>query len=50
VLIVTESPKAVRLAPVASPRRRPIFGSAKGQVTMSDDSDAPLDDFKEYES
>jgi prevent-host-death family protein len=50
VLIVTEGHKAVRLAPVESPRRRPIFGSAKGQVTMTDDFDAPLDDFKEYES
>lgn len=27
---------------------RPKFGSAKGSVKMSDDFDAPLDDFKDY--
>ena len=27
---------------------KPKFGSAKGQFKMSDDFDAPLDDFKEY--
>jgi hypothetical protein len=26
----------------------PQFGSAKGKITMSEDFDAPLDDFKEY--
>jgi hypothetical protein len=28
--------------------RKPVFGCAKGQFVMSDDFDAPLDDFKEY--
>ncbi|MDR3246902.1 MAG: DUF2281 domain-containing protein [Prevotellaceae bacterium] len=28
--------------------KMPIFGCAKGQFVMSDDFDAPLDDFKEY--
>lgn len=27
---------------------RPRFGSAKGQVWMSDDFDAPLSDFEDY--
>lgn len=27
---------------------RPRFGSAKGLITMSDDFDEPLEDFKEY--
>ena len=49
VLIITEGHKAVRLSPVESPKRHPKFGSAKGQVTMADDFDAPLEDFKEYE-
>ncbi|KJR41674.1 prevent-host-death family protein [Candidatus Magnetoovum chiemensis] len=26
----------------------PKFGCAKGLITMSDDFDEPLDDFKEY--
>lgn len=30
------------------PRRKPVFGSAKGVFKMADDFDAPLDDFKEY--
>jgi hypothetical protein len=28
--------------------KKPKFGCAKGQITMSPDFDAPLDDFKEY--
>jgi hypothetical protein len=28
--------------------KRPIFGCAKGQFWMSDDFDAPLEDFAEY--
>ena len=27
---------------------RPVFGCAKGQFWMSDDFDAPLEDFAEY--
>ena len=29
-------------------KKVPQFGSAKGKYTLSDDFDAPLDDFKEY--
>jgi hypothetical protein len=28
--------------------RTPKFGSAKGKIKMSEDFNAPLDDFKEY--
>ena len=28
--------------------KRPVFGCAKGQFWMSDDFDAPLEDFAEY--
>lgn len=28
--------------------KKPKFGCAKGQITMSPDFDAPLDDFKAY--
>jgi hypothetical protein len=29
-------------------RRTPVFGCARGKFTMSDDFDAPLDDFLDY--
>lgn len=48
VVLITEDGQAVQLVPVAQSRNQPKFGSAKGQVWMSDDFDAPLDDFKEY--
>jgi hypothetical protein len=32
-----------------TPKEKPIpFGKFKGKIRMSDDFDAPLDDFKEY--
>jgi len=34
--------------PVNVDARRPVFGCAKGQFWMSDDFDAPLEDFAEY--
>jgi hypothetical protein len=30
------------------PQPRPGFGSWQGQITMTDDFDAPLEDLKEY--
>lgn len=39
---------SVRLVPLAHPDKRPQFGSAKGLIEMSDDFDAPLNDFKDY--
>lgn len=33
----------------AALRPRPQFGSGKGTVTMAEDFDAPLEEFKEYE-
>jgi len=39
----------VRLVPVEPPKQRRQAGSAKGVILyMSDDFDAPLEDFKEY--
>lgn len=33
----------------SSPEKaRPQFGNARGQITMSDDFDEPLDDFADY--
>jgi len=48
VLIVKDGQPIVQLVPIASPQRRPQFGSAKGPVVMADDFDAPLEDFEEY--
>jgi len=47
VFITQNGQQVVQLVPVAQPERRPHFGSAKGLVTMADDFDAPLEDFKE---
>jgi predicted DNA-binding antitoxin AbrB/MazE fold protein len=32
----------------AEPRRQRTFGSAKGLITIADDFDEPLEDFREY--
>ena len=46
VFILKDDRQAVQLVPVEPPvRRRPQFGSAKGLIVMSDDFDAPLEDF-----
>ena len=39
----------VRLVTVQSPPRRPRFGSAQGMIVISEDFDAPLHDFHEYQ-
>jgi antitoxin (DNA-binding transcriptional repressor) of toxin-antitoxin stability system len=48
VLITNDDLQTVRLVPInhAKQPRRP--GSAKGMIHMTDDFDAPLDDFREY--
>jgi antitoxin (DNA-binding transcriptional repressor) of toxin-antitoxin stability system len=50
VLIFKDDQEVVQLVPVTRPERHPQFGSAKGLITMTDDFDAPLDDFVEYMS
>jgi len=47
VVIAKDNKPLVKIVPVSgSGRRAP--GSAKGQVTMAPDFDAPLDDFADY--
>ena len=46
VFIITDDRQIVQLVPVEPSIRRPQFGSAKGLIIMSDDFDAPLEDFK----
>ncbi|MGL5871739.1 MAG: type II toxin-antitoxin system Phd/YefM family antitoxin [Xenococcaceae cyanobacterium] len=49
VIIIKENRPVAKLTRLeSSPKRRPQFGSAKGLITMSDDFDEPLEDFKEY--
>ncbi len=47
VFIVMDAERVVRLVPVKQAGRR-VAGSAKGLITMADDFDAPLEDFREY--
>lgn len=48
VVIAEDEDHAVRLVPVPVKRRARRAGTAKGMFTISQDFDAPLDDFKEY--
>jgi antitoxin (DNA-binding transcriptional repressor) of toxin-antitoxin stability system len=48
VVIAKDEQHIVKLVPIAQAKSRPQFGSAKGLITMSDDFDAPLEDFEEY--
>ncbi len=48
VIITKEDRPVVKLVPVGGTNAQPRFGSAKGLITMSDDFDAPLEDFGEY--
>jgi prevent-host-death family protein len=49
VVLTRGNQPAVRLVPISTSNgSRPQFGSAKGLIRMSDDFDAPLDDFDEY--
>lgn len=47
VVILDEQQRAVQLIPFVQRRPRKA-GSARGQIQMADDFDAPLDDFTEY--
>jgi antitoxin (DNA-binding transcriptional repressor) of toxin-antitoxin stability system len=48
VSIAVDDDRAVQLVPTVRRRRQRKFGSARGQIWMADDFDAPLEDFKEY--
>lgn len=48
VLILDENDRAVQLVPVADAARSRKAGSARGQIRISADFDAPLSDFDEY--
>jgi antitoxin (DNA-binding transcriptional repressor) of toxin-antitoxin stability system len=48
VVIEQAQRPAVRLTPVGTQTPRPRFGSARGLLTVPEDFDAPLDDFRDY--
>jgi prevent-host-death family protein len=48
IVITQQNIPVVKLVSIPRSKPRAQFGSAKGLITMSDDFDAPLDDFKEY--
>ncbi len=48
VYIVTETDDVIQLARVPTVDNPRTFGSAKGQIWMSDDFDEPSDDFARY--
>jgi prevent-host-death family protein len=48
IIIARGNEPVVRLVVVDSARRERVTGWAKGLVRISDDFDAPLDDFNEY--
>jgi prevent-host-death family protein len=47
VIIAKDNKPLVKLVPVSARGRR-VPGSARGQVVMTPDFDAPLDDFADY--
>ena len=48
IIITRDDGKIFKIVLVMSNQPYPKFGSAKGLVEMSDDFDAPLEDFREY--
>ena len=48
IVITKDDQHSVKLVPIQGTKPRPQFGSGKGLITMSDDSDEPLEDFEEY--
>jgi prevent-host-death family protein len=48
VVITQGNWPVVKLVPIAPSKPHPRFGSAAGLISMSEDFDAPLEDFKDY--
>jgi prevent-host-death family protein len=48
-VVITQGERSVvRLVPITSNGGQPVFGRAKGLIEVSEDFDAPLDDFQPY--
>ena len=48
IVIAKDDQHVVKLVPISRAKPRPLFGSAKGLISISDDFDEPLKDFAEY--
>lgn len=48
IVITRNQLPVAELVPVTHPVPKPTFGSAKGMVRMSEDFEAPIDDFQDY--
>ena len=48
VVIAKDEQPIVKIVPIIQSKLQPKFGSAQGLITISEDFDEPLDDFKEY--
>ncbi len=48
ILIMQNNQPVLKLVRVSRPQKRRQSGSAKGLISMSEDFDQPLEDFREY--
>jgi antitoxin (DNA-binding transcriptional repressor) of toxin-antitoxin stability system len=48
VVITRGDGASFKLVPLSKQKPDPTFGSAEGEIWMSEDFDAPLDDFEDY--
>jgi len=48
VVLTRDGEAVAKIVPLVRPTARRRFGSARGQLTVPDDFDAPLDDFRDY--
>lgn len=48
VIITKDAHPVVQITATVGEKAKPVFGSAKGLMTIAPDFDAPLDDFREY--
>ena len=48
VIITRNQQPLIQLVPLQQPANQPQFGSARDLITIADDFDAPLDDFRDY--
>mgnify|MGYP006444288621 FL=1 len=48
VVITRGDGASFKLVPLPKQKPRPTFGSAEGEIWMSEDFGAPLDDFEDY--
>lgn len=48
VVLTREGEAVAKIVPLGRPRPARRFGSARGQIAVPDDFDAPLEDFRDY--